>query len=65
MENGDERKELLQNSASLKGSENLKHLYVSCGLTFMQRQQRRTFRTSRQAASNGEITSPPVSGANA
>ena len=64
--NGDKRKELLQNSARLKDSENLKHVYVSRDLTYIQRQERRTFRTSRQAAaSNGGSTSPPVSGANA
>ena len=63
--NGDKRKELLQNSASLKDSENMKHVYVSRDLTYIQRQERRTFRTSRRAAPNGESTSPPVSGANA
>ena len=63
--NGDKRKELLKNRGSLKDSEILKHLYVSCDFTFMQREEWRTFRTSRQAASNDESTSPSVSGANA
>ena len=63
--NGDERMELLQNTANLKASQKLKHVYIFRDLTFKQRQEQRKFRTTRRCVPKGDKTSPPVSGANA